>query len=203
MKKINKFKRVDKILLSGFLLTLLFTFIGFSADCENISEKVLRMHVLANSDTEYDQRVKIYVKDEVSLYAAQLVENAQDADEAQEVLIKNTQGIEKVANDALKEINVDYGATVRIDTAYFGTREYEDFVLPAGKYESLQVYLGDAAGQNWWCVVYPSLCISAASEDYEEFSKEEQDIIKNSDDYEISFKIYEWYIELKKFFSFE
>ncbi len=202
MKRIFKLKRFDKILLSGFLLTMLFTFIGFSASCEDISQKVLRMHVLANSDTEYDQRVKLYVKDEVSLFAQELVENAQDVENAQELLIENRAEIEKIANDALEEINVDYKAHVKVDTAYFGTREYENFVLPAGEYEALQVYLGEAIGQNWWCVVYPSLCISAASEDYEDFTNEEKEIMQNSDEYKVSFKFYEWYIEIKEFFSF-
>ncbi len=202
IKRIFKFKRIDKILLSGFFLAVLFAFIGFSAQCEEISEKTLRMHVLANSDTEYDQRVKIYVKDELSLFAGELIEEATSIEEAQLILSQSMDEIQRLANMKLDEINVGYSATVSLENAYFPTREYETFTLPAGEYEALQVMLGEASGQNWWCVVYPSLCISSASDEYEDFSKEEQEIIQSPDDFTVSFKVYEWYQNIKNFLSF-
>ncbi|MEG1427891.1 MAG: stage II sporulation protein R, partial [Oscillospiraceae bacterium] len=148
-------KRIEKILISGFLLAVVFSFFGFSANCEGISNKVLRLHVLANSNSEYDQRIKLAVKDVVSQYAESLLSGAENLDESTEIINNNLQNIEHIANQKLKELHVHYEAKAIMKNAYFGTREYKDFSLPAGEYQALRILLGEASGKNWWCVVYP------------------------------------------------
>lgn len=192
-------KRYQKIILSGFILALVFSFMGFTASCERISEKVIRLHVLANSDSEYDQRMKLSVKDQVSAYTGSLLEGTESLREAEAVLTENLQNIENVANKRLGELHAGYSAKAVMEDTFFETREYEDFSLPAGNYKALRVLIGEGAGRNWWCVVYPSLCVSAAAEDFKDFSQTEKDLVQKP--VKVSFKVYEWYQELVNFFQ--
>ncbi len=194
-------KFYNKVLLTGFLLTILTSALGFTANSENISDKLIRMHVLANSDSEYDQRIKIEVKDDVTAFTEQIINSATSLEEAEQSLASQIKEISNVARNTLKMYHVDYDAQVVIEEKYFGTREYENFTLPAGDYLALSVLLGDAQGENWWCVVYPSLCVgsSISSEEVDVFNEEEEDLITQPN--EISFKIHEIYMDIKNYFN--
>lgn len=189
-------KYYNKIFLAGFLSTLAISALMFTNTSENLSEDLIRMHVVANSDSEYDQRVKLAVKDEVAVYAGEIIENCTNVDEAIENLEAKTQSLEAMANAYLELYYADYKATVVVEEEYFPTRVYDDFTLPAGNYIALKILLGQAQGENWWCVVYPSLCTGSAS-DYENLSEAEETLITNTPT--ISFKIYEVYLEVKEF----
>lgn len=179
----------------GFVLSVVCSFFGFSANCNSIEEKILRFHVLANSDSEYDQDMKILVKDQVFAYVTGILENSTSLEESETIVTENLGEIENIANQVLEENGAKYTASVELCTSYFNTREYDTFTLPAGNYSSLKIIIGQGDGQNWWCALYPSLCISAAV-DFDDFSEDEEEII-TSDGYEISFKLYEVYQNFK------
>ncbi|MFI3326184.1 MAG: stage II sporulation protein R [Clostridia bacterium] len=192
-------KYYNKIFLAGFLTTLAISALTFTATSENLTEDVIRMHVVANSDSDYDQMVKLAVKDEVVACASEIIETSLTINEAKESLENEIVTLEEVANDYLKLYYTDYNAKVLVEEEYFPTRYYDDFTLPAGNYIALKVMLGQAEGQNWWCVVYPSLCTGSAIE-YESLSDSEENLITKSP--VISFKIYEVYLEIKNKFDF-
>ncbi len=193
-------KNINKIIFAGFIITVCFSFLGFTAESEDLSSKLIRLHVKANSDTDFDQEIKLSVKDSVSDFTEEVVAEAFSMEDAENLLIKNLPEIEEAANDKLKELNVNYKASASVDFEYFKTREYETFTLPAGEYKTLRISLGEAEGENWWCVVYPSLCSAVEiDEDIEELSEEEVELIEESP--EISFMLYEWYKNIVNFFS--
>ena len=193
-------KQMSKILLAGFLLTLVFSFTGFAANCTDVENKVVRLHVLANSNSESDQQIKLKVKDGVFELASELTKNAASTEEATKILQDNIGEIQNRANQELAELKADYTATAQVGDSFFNTRDYESFSLPAGNYKALKVIIGNGEGKNWWCAVYPGLCLSAST-DFGNLTDGEKEILTNKDQYKVSFKIYEVYQELINLFS--
>lgn len=156
----------------------------------------VRLHILASSDSEADQNVKYEIRDRILRKYAAVLKNAHSPDKAKENVAALTESIEKDVGDWLKEYGCDYGCTVTVGTEWYDTRKYEDFTLPKGYYTSLCVMLGKAEGKNWWCVMYPPLCLDIASEDAPPdagvmgYTKEEYALISN-EEYQIKFKILE------------
>lgn len=194
MKKLY-LKNINKVLFAGFILAVIFSFLGFSAECDVLSEKLIRLHVVANSDTDYDQDIKIVVKDEVNLYTESLMENADNLENAEEILVSELSNIENIANETLVSLGVSYNAEVSLTEEYFETRVYDDFTLPAGSYTSLMINLGESDGQNWWCVVYPMLCTGTAIDEDETLDENEKELIEDTP--KITFWIYECYMNFK------
>ncbi len=131
---------------------------------QELSDKVVRLHVLANSDSEEDQALKLKVRDRILAYAEPLLAGAADRREAEALLRERAAELEQVAAGEIRACGHDYGVTVALEDTVFPTREYEDFTLPAGKYLALRVVIGAGEGQNWWCVVFPPLCAAAVAE---------------------------------------
>lgn len=123
-----------------------------------IKDKLLRYHVIANSDSEEDQQVKLKVKQAVLDAIKEKLSPAKDAPQAIEIVESNKEYILKVANDVLAGEGVDYKARVEVASRYFPTKVYGDLVLPPGQYNGLIIELGNAQGKNWWCVLFPTLC---------------------------------------------
>jgi len=131
---------------------------------QELSDKVVRLHVLANSDSEEDQALKLKVRDRLLAYTEPLLEGAADRREAESLLRGQLLELERIAREEILAQGYDYGVTVQLEDTMFPTREYEGFTLPAGKYLALRVLIGEGAGQNWWCVVFPPLCAAAAAD---------------------------------------
>lgn len=131
---------------------------------QELSDKVVRLHVLANSDAEEDQALKLKVRDRILEYVEPLLEGAADRREAEALLRGQLLELERVAREEIRANGYNYGADVRLEDTAFPTREYEGFTLPAGKYLALRVVLGRGDGRNWWCVVFPPLCAAASAE---------------------------------------
>ena len=129
-----------------------------------LSDRVVRLHVLANSDSEEDQALKLKVRDRVLSYAEALLERSADRREAEALLRGRLLELERIAGEEIAANGYSYGVSVRLEDAVFPTREYEGFTLPAGKYLALRVVIGEGAGRNWWCVVFPPLCAAAAAD---------------------------------------
>ena len=131
---------------------------------QELSDKVVRLHVLANSDSEEDQALKLKVRDRLLAYTEPILAGAADRREAESLLRGQVLELERVAGEEIRANGYAYGVEVRLENTMFPTRQYEGFTLPAGEYLALRVLIGEAAGQNWWCVVFPPLCASAAAE---------------------------------------
>lgn len=131
---------------------------------EKIYESVVRLHVIANSDSEEDQALKLKVRDAVLSYTSPLVIDCESREEAESILLSNLDGIKEAAKEAVCENGYSYPIDVTLDVEEYPTRNYESMSFPSGKYVSLRVLIGESEGKNWWCVLFPPLCLSAATE---------------------------------------
>ena len=138
---------------------------------QNISSALVRLHVIADSDAAEEQEIKLEVRDAVLAYLTPALEEAENQQQARQIIRDNLEGIAQAAGSAARGRQV----SVTLSRESYPTREYEGFTLPAGRYESLRVILGRGQGKNWWCVVFPPLCLSAAE------SEKVQDVLKGED----------------------
>lgn len=175
---------------------------------QQISEKVLRFHVLANSDSESDQNLKLKVRDAVGKYMHNQFaifeekEEKTNKEEAKQFVEENLFRIEEVAKQTIQEEGYDYDVVATIGEVDFPVKTYGDYTFPGGTYEALNLTIGNGEGHNWWCVMYPNMCFSGTmyevvSDDAEEALKEvldeeEYQAILSSGDYEVRFKIVEY-----------
>lgn len=133
-----------------------------------LNDEVIRLHVVANSDSQEDQDIKLQVRDAVNDYLGELLANVTSVEEAKAYIQESLPKIQKVANEVLIRCGVEPDAVVTFCKETFGTRLYDTFRLPAGVYEALRVTIGEGEGQNWWCVAFPTLCVPATSEGFED-----------------------------------
>ena len=131
---------------------------------EKIYESVVRLHVLANSDSEEDQELKLKVRDAILGYTSPKVIDSKSREEAIEILQGELDNIQNIAKQVVRDEGYDYAVEVSLGLEDYPTRNYESMSFPSGEYVSLRVLIGKAEGQNWWCVLFPPLCLSAASE---------------------------------------
>lgn len=186
-----------KIFLPLFIiLTLTLSFIQpIIATSEDISNKVLRLHILANSDSTEDQNLKLGLKNYFLENTSDLF-SGKTLEENIEIAKKNTLTLEELCNQFITESGYDYETKVIVDKEYFDTRVYDDFTLPAGVYNSIKIVIGEGSGHNWWCIVFPSVCLYSCSESMSDYlTEEEMELI--SDGYTPKFKIIEIYEKIK------
>ena len=142
-------------------------FFGLVRDHGTLQDSLIRLHVVAASDSAADQSVKLQVRDAVVGYVENALDDVMTIEEAKAWLQDHLPDIQQAANRVLEDLGLCYKAVVTLTAEAFPRRDYDTFSLPSGVYESLRVTLGDGQGQNWWCVVFPSLCLPAAGEDTE------------------------------------
>lgn len=197
MKTKNKILTVELAVLAAFIITCVISTMSFASACEDIRSSVLRMHVVANSDSEEDQCLKLKVRDAVLEAGKEYFDNSESAAQAEEKLIPVKDELEKVAQKVVEENGYDYDVKVNIGNAYFPTKTYDgEVTLPAGEYEAVNVIIGSGQGHNWWCVMFPPMCLPAAESDTEldeVLSEREYEIVKSNPKFEPRFKIVEWY----------
>lgn len=143
------------------LITVLVSVIPVSGE-ERIYENMIRLHVVAASDSEKDQRIKLAVRDRIIEKISAYTEGIRDTDAAYGKIEELLPAICKAANEVLEEKRTQDRATVSIGEELYPERVYEDFTLPAGKYISLKITIGEGGGQNWWCILFPPLCTAAS-----------------------------------------
>lgn len=197
-----KFKRF--CILS--LLLILYIFVSAisytNAVCMDISDNVFRLHVIANSDSKKDQNLKYIVRDNVLDYVAQISTTASSKEDIINILQNHLTEIEAIALDTIRKNGFDYSVCVEIGNFSFPTKKYGDIILPPGYYDSLKIQIGEATGQNWWCVMFPPLCFvdvtsGIVPEESKELlqsnlSEEEYNLIsEESTDVKVKFKIVE------------
>ena len=198
-------KIMFKSMCVGFVLTVIFSFLPFQTVCETLTQDVLRLHILANSDTDEDQELKLLVRDEITKECKEFFSKAQSLEEAKEITLENLEELNKTAATVIKEQGKDYTVSVQLCEEYFNTRYYGSVTMPAGKYTALQIKIGKAKGENWWCVLYPSLCVGTST-DYESFEEnltpQECSVVSSGNKYEFKFKIVEAVTSFFKFLGF-
>lgn len=191
-----------KSLCVALILTMLFSVLPFEASCQEIRKDVFRLHILANSDTDKDQNLKLKVRDAVLEYTEKLYKNSNTKEEAEVLTSKNLQNIANVAKQVIVDNGYNYNVTCQIEDVYFNTRTYENVTMPSGTYRALQIKIGDAKGKNWWCVMYPTLCVGAST-DYkaldDKLNDKEYDTLVNEKT-QYKFKIVEIYERIVSFF---
>lgn len=191
-------KKIFKIQLS-VALALIFCCIvnisAFSNQCDGIRDKMLRMHVIANSDTKEDQELKLKVRDAVLSKGKEIFDGSVTAQEAEKKITPYIDELENTAKEVINDEGFDYDVNVTVQNEYFKTRIYDNSVtLPAGYYTAVKVVIGEGKGQNWWCIMFPPMCLPAADAECnisDVLNYNENNIVSNGEKYKFKFKIVE------------
>lgn len=170
-----------------------------------LADKMLRLHVLANSDSEEDQALKLQVRDRVLTVVEPWLSDQPDVSAVEDVLKARAPELQREAEAVIKAAGYSYSVQVQVEETWFPTRQYDGFSLPAGKYDSLRVIIGEGEGKNWWCVVFPPLCLASSTESMTETAKDvglsDQEvflILEDEEQYVIKFKAIELWEGLKQ-----
>ena len=146
-------------LLFLFILYILFNYFFYANNIsKDIEQSVFRLHIIANSDSEEDQNLKYKVRDNIINYLNTLCSNSSSKEKTIQIANNNLTTIQEIADNTIQENGFNYSAIVEIGNFEFPTKNYGDISIPSGYYDALKVKLGKSTGQNWWCVLYPSLC---------------------------------------------
>lgn len=160
----RKLHRWELALLLGVGFAVLLG-VWLQSSQEVLADSIVRLHVIANSDSENDQALKLAVRDRVLEEGGVLFQQGATVEEATEILAENLDTLALVGAEVVGEWGESYAVTVSLeDSVWFPTKEYTDFSLPAGNYQALQVTIGEGEGENWWCVVFPPLCLDSVTE---------------------------------------
>lgn len=160
-------KKLLKRVFVCFLLVCLVYVGALVADRQKLQNELVRLHVVAASDSEEDQAIKLQVRDAVLESLQDGLENATDIEAAKQYIASQLPKLESVANEVLAAAGCGDVATVSLQVEEFAARVYDTFSLPAGLYDSLRITIGEGEGRNWWCVTFPTLCIPATTEGFE------------------------------------
>lgn len=203
MKAYSSCKYITASVAIGLIFTLLCGFVRFEAGCENIRGSVLRLHVLANSDSDADQALKLKVRDALLRVSAELFASAENLEESERIAGENLDLLRQTAERVIAENGCRDSVRVSLGRADFNTRVYENATLPAGAYDALRVVIGAGKGKNWWCVMFPPMCLPAAEKtDLSHVVEGESlEITEHGEQYEIRFKAVEIYEKIKSFFT--
>lgn len=210
MKNFKNLKRYFIITLLLLVYTLIYSFSYANNIVSDLSDSVFRLHVIANSDSDEDQNLKYLVRDELISYMNRLCTNISSKEEAITIANEHINDFYMIAEKVIIDNNFDYNVKISIGNFPFPTKTYGDISLPAGFYDALKVEIGEAKGQNWWCVMFPSLCFVDVSngivpeESKEELQStlldEEYQLISSQDaEYKFKFKVVELFENSKIF----
>ena len=171
---------------------------------QGLASELLRFHVVANSDSAEDQEIKMKIKEAVIDYLKPILSNTDSMDEAKTIISSKLEQIEAVAQEKLDQLSVSYGVTVELGVSSFPIKQYGDIVLPPGDYEALRIFLGDAEGKNWWCIMFPQLCFvdnayAVVPEESKDklkhvLTEEEYESIVQEQKVEVRFRLFDWLI---------
>ena len=158
----KRWKKWELALLLGLCAALVWG--AWAAQRQDaLARKMIRLHVIANSDSDADQALKLKVRDKVLDFTTNVLQRSENMEDAQRQLQDALGRIENIARREIVEQGYEYPVTAQLTSAEFPLKEYDGFSLPAGEYTALRLVIGEGAGQNWWCVLYPSLCFTNAT----------------------------------------
>ena len=206
-KAMPRLRRWELALLLGLAAALLLG-LWLEREQSDLADSVLRLHVLANSDSEADQSLKLKVRDRVLAEAEAILPENASFEEATRELGENLSRLAAAGAEVVAREGYDYPVSASLEETWFPTKEYGDFSLPAGRYQALRIVIGEGEGQNWWCVVFPPLCLGSVSESTQEIALEsglsEQQVsllTGESEGYVVKFKALELWDRVKSMFS--
>jgi stage II sporulation protein R len=189
----------EKSVCLALIMTILFSFTGYTAECEDIPNRILRLHVLANSDSKQDQKLKLKVRDRILAESKGMLNGVKTRGESEKVVSSHIPEIEKAARDEVRKQGYSYPVNAEMTNMFFNTRQYGNVTIPAGMYDALRVTIGSGKGHNWWCVLFPALCLPAAeapSRLEDVLNQDEMQVVKEpsgSGGYTVKFKSVELY----------
>ncbi|MDR2559166.1 MAG: stage II sporulation protein R [Oscillospiraceae bacterium] len=184
------------MLLGTCLTLLLASFTAFAEYSEIIGGEVLRLHILPHSDCCKDQRLKEQLRDFIIADMEMRFAGTRTLDEAMQIAETHLAEIQKSAALFVAAQGHDYDVTAELVSMYFTTRVYENITMPAGNYAALRITIGAGAGRNWWCVVFPPLCLPAVTGSEPYFSPGVSEVIETGGRIEVRFKVYEWWTKV-------
>ena len=196
-------KNISVVLSCVVIFTCLISMSRFNVSCDKIKDDVLRLHIRANSDAAFDQALKLKVRDRILNDTCEMFYTIMTYEEAVEKTENALPIIIKSAKDEIKNAGYDYNVKASLGYTYFGTRHYDGYTLPAGNYMALNVEIGEGKGQNWWCVMFPSICLSSATKLDDKLDKDEIEVITDYSGYKVQFKLVELYENIKQKFKAE
>lgn len=197
-------KKIKISVTVGIVVAILFSICSFAKTSEEIRSDVLRLHVIANSDTSVDQNLKLRLRDYILQEGKDIFNGSVNVENAVEKIEPVLPELEKSAKAFVNQAGFDYDVKISLSNEYFTTRTYETVTLPAGKYLALRVVIGSGVGHNWWCVMFPPMCVPAADKKDEienVFSEKEIKLVESKPKYEPRFKVVEIYEQLKEIIS--
>lgn len=190
---------LTRLIAAAFLLTAALGWLRVAGAAEQLPESVLRLHVVANSDSAEDQALKGKVRDAVLAEASVWCQGARTLEEANFQVCTHLEAITTAARETVEREGGGQAVSAQVTQLAFPEKEYEGFTLPAGRYRALRVTLGEGAGQNWWCVVFPALCLPAAGGDpLAQLPESQREIAENPGRYRVEWKLAEWVEELRE-----
>lgn len=193
----RKMKGIESILIIGLIFTMLSSTVNRTVTAgSEVRSETLRLHIIANSDSEEDQALKLKVRDAVLEATGELFAEVSGKTEAVAAAEYSADDIKAIAEQVIKNEGFDYSVQAEVTEMWFETRSYEGFTLPAGDYDAVRIIIGAGEGKNWWCVMYPALCVPGAEESIEKYGKNAE-FIKGSG-YEIRFAVIEWIEQIKQ-----
>lgn len=190
-----------KALICGFIISVMCSFIGFFSKCDSISEKIFRLHIIANSNSDADQNLKLKVRDRVLRDFGNFFAETNNLNSVKNLTEENIYKIENVVKNEIESHGYSYPVKVTVTKCYFNNRKYNHVTLPAGIYNALKITIGKGEGKNWWCVMFPPMCLPSACEEKElseVLDDSELFITTNESKYEIKFKVREIFTEIKE-----
>lgn len=195
----NNIKTISLSIFCGLIISTVLSTTAFFAECDQIRGEVLRLHILANSDTEFDQNLKLDVRDRLLSEGEKLFGGFYSVTAAKQSVSEHLSALTQAAKEEVAACGYDYTVKITLAHCYFDTRVYENITLPAGVYEAVKVTIGEGAGKNWWCVMFPPMCVSAAGDKAEisdVLNDQQTDVVENGQKYKIKFKAVEIYEDI-------
>lgn len=187
-------KKIKISICVSMIVAIIFSICSFAKTSEQIRSDVLRLHVIANSDSNVDQNLKIRLRDFLLEEGKSIFDGSVNVENAVKKIEPQIPALEKSAKEFIRASGFDYDVKISLSREYFTTRTYETVTLPAGKYLALRVVIGSGEGHNWWCVMFPPMCVPAADKKDEIeniFTEDEIKLVESSPKYEIRFKVVE------------
>lgn len=197
-------RQAQKLIIVAATIIFFLGITGFAAKCEDIQKSVLRLHVIANSDSTCDQELKLKVRDAVLQSGKEIFTGSADRSSAEKKISENSDAILKAARDVIEDEGFDYDVRLEITDDNFPTKTYGDTTLPAGRYRAVKIVIGEGEGHNWWCVMFPALCIPGASEDVsinDVLTGSETKFVKSDPEIDVRFRIVDVFDKMTKIFK--
>ncbi len=197
-------KKIKISIAVGIVVAVIFSICSFAKTSEEIRSDVLRLHVIANSDSSVDQNLKLRLRDYILGEGKDIFDGSVNVENAVEKIEPKLSELEESAKAFVENAGFDYDVKITLSNEYFTTRTYESVTLPAGKYLALRVVIGSGEGHNWWCVMFPPMCVPAADKKDEienVFTEREIKLVESKPKYEPRFKVVEIYEQIREAIS--